>query len=72
MSTKKIDDNKFEVIYEDDDCVQIFTYNHKISKNGPISSEIKWKTGKYPVEKKVMSDYIPKKSKRNKSLKLIE
>jgi hypothetical protein len=67
MSTKKIDDNKFEVIYEDDDCVQIFTYNHKISKNGPISSEIKWKTGKYPVEKKVMSDHIPKKSKRNKS-----
>ncbi len=67
MSAKKIDDNKFEVIYEDDDCVQIFTYNYKISKNGPISSEIKWKPSKYPVEKKVMSDHIPKKSKRNKS-----
>ena len=66
MSTKKIDDTKYEVVYEDDDCIQTFTYNTKISKNGPVSSEIKWKTGKYPVEKKVMSDFIPKKTTRNK------
>ena len=68
MSTKKIDDTKFEVTYEDNECIQTFNYNTKISKNGPISSEIKWKPGKYPVEKRVMSDFIPKKTTRNKKL----
>lgn len=34
---------KWEVVFEDDECIQIWKYNTKRQPNGPVEVETKWK-----------------------------
>ena len=44
---------KWEVVYEDDDCISIWKYNSKITTAGPVEVENKYKRGYvHPMEKK--------------------
>jgi hypothetical protein len=44
---------KWEVVYEDDECISIWKYNSKITTRGPVEVEYKWKRGyKHPSDKK--------------------
>jgi hypothetical protein len=44
---------KWEVVYEDDDCISIWKYNSKITTAGPVEVEHKYKRGYvHPMEKK--------------------
>ena len=44
---------KWEVIYEDDECISIWKYNSKITTAGPVEVEHKYKRGYvHPMEKK--------------------
>lgn len=36
---------KWEVVYEDEDCISVWKYNSKISRNGPVEVEYKYKKG---------------------------
>lgn len=44
---------KWEIVYEDEETISVWKYNTSIFKNGPISTEIRYKNGfKYPTEQK--------------------
>jgi len=44
---------KWEVVYEDEDCISIWKYNSKITTHGPVEVEYKWKRGyQHPSDKK--------------------
>ena len=44
---------KWEVVYEDDECISIWRYNSKITTAGPVEVEQKYKRGYvHPVDKK--------------------
>ena len=44
---------KWEVVYEDDECISIWKYNSKITTSGPVEVEHKYKRGYvHPMEKK--------------------
>jgi hypothetical protein len=44
---------KWEVVYEDDECISIWKYNSKITTAGPVEVEHKYKRGYvHPMEKK--------------------
>ena len=44
---------KWEVVYEDEDCISIWKYNSKITTAGPVEVEYKWKRGYvHPLDKK--------------------
>lgn len=44
---------KWEVVYEDDDCISIWKYNSKITTAGPVEVEQKYKRGYvHPHEQK--------------------
>jgi hypothetical protein len=44
---------KWEVVYEDEECISIWKYNSKITTRGPVEVEYKWKRGyKHPSDKK--------------------
>lgn len=62
---------KFERIYESENGISIWKYDTKISKNGPVSVEQRYKKGFEPPsgKKKTLGDLIKeeKKSKRRKS-----
>lgn len=65
---------KREVVYETEDCVSIWKYDSKVTTNGPVSVEHKWKKGFEPNygKKKTLGDLVneikkPSKSKRPKS-----
>jgi hypothetical protein len=65
---------KWEIVYESEDCVSVWKYDSKITTNGPISVEHKWKKGFEPTntKKKTLGDLVddgkkPVKSKRRKS-----
>jgi len=34
---------KWEVVYEDEECISIWKYNSKITTAGPVEVEYKWK-----------------------------
>lgn len=36
---------KWEVVFEDEDCISIWKYNSKIWRNGPVEVEYKYKRG---------------------------
>ena len=65
----------WEVMYEDEQEISIWKYDSKITTNGPISVEHKWKKGFEPLpsgKKKTLGDLVndgkkPLKSKRRKS-----
>jgi hypothetical protein len=44
---------KWEVVYEDDECISIWKYNSKITTAGPVEVEQKYKRGYvHPLDKK--------------------
>jgi len=44
---------KWEVVYEDDECISIWKYNSKITTAGPVEVEHKWKRGYvHPLDRK--------------------
>jgi hypothetical protein len=44
---------KWEVVYEDEDCISIWKYNSKITIAGPVEVEYKYKRGYvHPLDKK--------------------
>jgi len=52
---------KWEVVYEDDECIQIWKYNLKRQPNGPVEVETKWKKSFNPwgkKEKKTLGDLV--------------
>jgi hypothetical protein len=61
---------KFEVIFEDEECISIWKYDHAKTKNGPVETEIKWKKGKEPKpEKKKTLGELAKENKKVKKEK---
>jgi len=58
---------KWDITYEDEDCISIWKYNSKINPNGPIEVEYKYKRGYvHPGQKKTIGD-LSKESKRKVS-----
>ena len=63
----KDDTKKFEVVFEDDDCISIWKYDHTKTKTGPVETEIKWKKGKEPKpEKKKTLGELAKETRKQK------
>ena len=64
---------KWEVVYEDDECISIWRYNSKITTAGPVEVEQKYKRGYvHPLDKKKntlgeLAKQARKESKLNKS-----
>ena len=46
---------KWEVVYEDEDCISIWKYNSKITTSGPVEVEYKWKRSFNPWNQKKMT-----------------
>ena len=58
---------KWEVVYEDEDCISIWKYNSKKFTNGPIEVEYKYKRGYvHPgtKSKKTLKDLIAEEKKK--------
>lgn len=52
-SKTPIKPTKWEVVYEDEDCISIWKYNSKITTGGPVEVEHKYKRGYvHPLDKK--------------------
>jgi hypothetical protein len=64
---------KWEVVYEDEECISIWRYNSKITTAGPVEVEQKYKRGYvHPLDKKKntlgeLAKQARKESKLNKS-----
>jgi len=59
---------KWEVVYEDEDCISIWKYNSRIWKNGPVEVEYKYKRGYvHPGTKRKTLGDIVKESKKKVS-----
>ena len=65
--------SKWEFIYEDDESISIWKYDSKITTNGPVSVEQKYKKGfdHWLSKKKTLGDLVKedKKSTKSKSSK---
>lgn len=60
--------SKWEITYEDDECISIWKYNSKITKNGPVEVEYKYKRGYvHPGQKKKSLGELVKESKKKVS-----
>jgi hypothetical protein len=60
---------KWEIVYEDEETISVWKYNISISKNGPISTEIRYKNGfKYPTEqkKKTLGELVQESKKQSR------
>ena len=58
---------KWEVVYEDDDCISIWKYDLKKTRNGPFEVENKYKKGYvHPLTKKKTLGDLAKESKKKK------
>ena len=60
---------KREVVYETEDCVSIWKYDSKVTTNGPVSVEHKWKKSYNPWEKtkkKTLSEIVNDEKKKKK------
>ena len=57
---------KFEYVFEDGDCISIWKYNTKITTNGPVEVEYKWKKHFNPWEqkKKTLGDLAKEAKKK--------
>lgn len=44
---------RWEVTYEDDECISIWKYNSNKTTSGPVEVEYKWKRSFNPWDKKV-------------------
>lgn len=52
---------KWQITFEDEDCISIWKYNSKINPNGPVEVEYKYKRGfVHPSMKgkKTLKDYL--------------
>lgn len=61
---------KWEVVYETEQCTSIWKYDSKITTNGPVSVEHRWKKGfDVPVstKKKTLGDLAKEAKKETKS-----
>jgi hypothetical protein len=59
---------KWEVVYEDDECISIWKYNSKITTSGPVEVEYKWKKHFNPwnQKKKTLGELAKEEKKRKK------
>ena len=57
---------KYEHVFEDEDCISIWKYNTKITTNGPVEVEYKWKKHFNPWEqkKKTLGDLAKEDKKK--------
>ncbi len=58
---------KWEVVYEDDECISIWRYNTNKSTFGPVDVEHKWKKSFNPwgkKEKKTLGDIVKEQKKK--------
>ena len=61
---------KWEVVYETEQCTSIWKYDSKITTNGPVSVEHKWKKSFEPYQdkkKKTLGDLAKEARKEQKS-----
>lgn len=60
---------KYEIVFEDDECISIWKYNSKITTRGPVEVEYKYKRGyQHPnLKKKTLGD-LAKESKKKKAV----
>jgi hypothetical protein len=61
---------KWEVVYEDDECISIWKYNSKITTKGPVEVEYKYKRGYvHPSQKKkkTLGDLVKESKKKASS-----
>lgn len=57
---------KWEISYEEEDCISIWKYNSKKNPNGPVEVEYKYKKGYvHPHQKKTLKDLVNNKSKED-------
>lgn len=58
---------KWEVVYEDEDCISIWRYDSKKTTYGPVEVEYKYKRGYvHPGTKKKTLGELAKESKKKK------
>lgn len=58
---------KWEVVYEDDDCISIWRYDSKKTSYGPVEVEYKYKRGYvHPGTKKKTLGELAKDAKKKK------
>jgi hypothetical protein len=56
---------KYEIVFEDDECISIWKYNSKITTRGPVEVEYKYKRGFiHPGTKKKRLGDLVKESKK--------
>ena len=67
-SKEVIKPTKWEVVYEDEDCISIWRYNSKITISGPVEVEYKWKRNFNPwnQKKKTLGELAKEEKKRQK------
>ena len=60
---------KWEIVYEDEESISIWKYDSKITTNGPVSVENKYKKGHEPLsaKKKTLGDLAKEANKKTKS-----
>ena len=68
-SQEVVKPTKWEVVYEDEDCISIWKYNSKITTSGPVEVEYKWKRHFNPwnQKKKTLGELAKQARKENKS-----
>ena len=54
---------KWQIVYEDEDCISIWKYNSKVNPYGPVEVEYKYKKGYvHPgTKKKTLKDLVKEK-----------
>ena len=69
MSQKPEKQTKFERIYETEDCISIWKYDHSKTQSGPISVEHRWKKGfeTANTKKKTLGDLVDEMKPKRKS-----
>jgi len=61
---------KWEVVYEDEDCISVWKYDIRKTINGPVEVEYKWKKGyTHPLDKKKTLGDLAKEAKKEAKLK---
>jgi len=65
---------KWEVVYEDDECISIWRYNSKITTAGPVEVEQKYKkVYVHPLDKKKKTlGELSKEARKESKLKKIK
>lgn len=62
---EQIKPTKWEVVYEDEECISIWKYNSKITTKGPVEVENKYKRGYvHPKHKKKSLGELVKEKKK--------